>query len=127
MTKKEITEIIELLKGFYPNALPADDMIKAWANLIDGFDSKITKNAIVELASQDTRETADMPAPGVIYQAIKKAHTLYEGIKEIAKEGFEYENLNETAKNLVSKERYNKLLLMDGNEIDSVEIQDLAK
>lgn len=128
MTKKELTEIMELLQGFYPsNSLFVENMAKAWINLIGGFDFKIVKNAIVEFASQDVREINAIPAPGVIYQAIEKTYVLYEAIKQIAKEGLGYAELNETAKDLISKENYNKLLLMDASEIEKYDITKLAK
>lgn len=126
MELHETREIINLLNGIYQVASCNDDVINAWHEILKDESYKITRLAVIEMARQDERDKCELPAPGMIYRGIQKAKEIYEGIRQLAIDGVEYKNLVDTAQNLVSKEMYNKMLIMDNSEVKKLNIDDIA-
>lgn len=73
MTKKEVAQIIYILKEYYPRDLESTNLetkVEAWYLILKDYDYKLVQNAVVAFVSSDTK--GFMPSVGQLVEKIKQ-------------------------------------------------------
>ena len=121
MTKQETIKIMAMLEAFYGMGKGKPEvMATAWHLVLEPYDYRIASKAVIEFARNDVREYATFPAVGKIVQAIRDEEAKEQApINEIIRAisyGRQYKQLSESAKRLISDERYDEWLSIDAEE-----------
>ena len=121
MTKEETVKIMTMLGAFYSGSKNNAKMqAAAWHMVLEKYDFEIAQKAVLNFAENDTRDYATFPAVGVIVREIRNQQQLEaKPIKEVIRSisyGKRYEDISDDAKQIISKELYNKWLKIDAEE-----------
>lgn len=127
MTKGEIAKLIDFVQGIYPTKeLLKDSMKSVWEKMFSEFDYDVTIKAFIEVAKDDDKDFNEFPSTGKFYTYAKNQHMLYDAIKQLAYDGKDYDTLSFSGQQLITREKYNKLLLKDKEDIKKTHIKDLV-
>lgn len=121
MTKQECIQILAMLGAFYGGGkTDPKAQVNAWYGILQKYPYDIAERAVYNFAENDVRDYATFPAVGKIVQAIKDEITKNKApIKEIVRAvayGWDYSQLSESAKLLVSEDKYEEWNKMDAEE-----------
>lgn len=108
MTKKEVAQIIYILKEYYPRDFESTDLetrVTAWHLILQEYDYTLVQNAVVAFVSNDTE--GFMPTVGQIIEKIKKMTNTKNEMTEVEAWAMVYKAICNSAYN--SAEEFDKL------------------
>lgn len=124
MSKQEVIMIMAMLGAFYSGGKnDPKTQADAWYHILYKYDFNTAQKAVLNFAENDVRDYATFPAVGVIVKEIKaqkarEEKPIREVIKSIAY-GKTYEDISDTAKSIISEEKYNEWVAINAEEFAS--------
>lgn len=118
MTKEECVKIMAMLGAFYSGGKNDPKVqAQAWSLILAEYPYAIAEKAVLHFAKNDKREYATFPTVGAIVSEIEAEQMrINKPIKEVVRSisyGYEYTQLTDSAKTLISEGAYNEWLNMD--------------
>lgn len=135
MTKNEVSQLIAILKEYYPRDMESTNMeakVSAWHLILKDYDSKTIMNAAIAFVSNDKK--GFMPTPGQILDKISVFKQTENDMPEMEAWGYvskalrnclyhskeEYEKLPEIIRNCITPDLLREWASLEGDDVQTV-------